>query len=181
MANIWKREMLKAKEIPELLNIKNSLSNPSMDATTRSFRTNLINSVLDEKGYKELPKVLDVSNTVEFDHYIANAYSAKVKNAKERNIEFNLSIGQFKTLYRRKRCYYTGIPMVNGGGLDNPLSKTLDRIDSKKGYVMGNVVCCTNKINAVKNELFENPYGSKARLVDVANLVSKLQLLEKGN
>ena len=48
-------------------------------------------------------------------------------------------------------CYYTGIPMTGEpGNLDNV---SIDRIDSTKPYIEGNVVICCEAINIMKNEM----------------------------
>ena len=48
------------------------------------------------------------------------------------------------------KCYYTGVDLKIGDKLTNP---TIDRIDSSKGYVKGNVVVCTEIANVMKNDL----------------------------
>lgn len=48
------------------------------------------------------------------------------------------------------KCYYTGVDLKIGDKLTNP---TLDRIDSSKGYIKGNVVICTEIANIMKNDL----------------------------
>lgn len=48
------------------------------------------------------------------------------------------------------KCYYTGVDLKIGDKLTNP---TLDRIDSSKGYIKGNVVVCTEIANIMKNDL----------------------------
>ena len=48
------------------------------------------------------------------------------------------------------KCYYTGVQLKIGNKLTNP---TIDRIDSSKGYIKGNVVICTEIANVMKNDL----------------------------
>ena len=62
--------------------------------------------------------------------------------------EFSLTVSQIKQLYRRKTCAYTGVKFVDEE--NHPLHRTFDRIDSSKGYVTGNVVACTQRINTLK-------------------------------
>jgi hypothetical protein len=47
------------------------------------------------------------------------------------------------------RCYYTGIEFEDEG----LLSRSIDRVDSAKGYEEGNVVACTVDINGKKANL----------------------------
>lgn len=91
------------------------------------------------KGHGEIPK---------------SVYTA-IKNwsARSRNIEFNLSIEYLWDLFlfQERKCAYTGEELKFGTS-KNDSSKTasLDRIDSNKGYVKGNVVWCHKKINVLK-------------------------------
>ena len=71
------------------------------------------------------------------------------QSAMDRKLEFNLSFESVKTLLKFPTCYYTGRKFDN----DGPYSRSIDRIDSSKGYVEGNVVSCTIDINGKKSNL----------------------------
>tara|TARA_R100001377_G_C3188769_1_gene109670 strand:+ start:1221 stop:1577 length:357 start_codon:yes stop_codon:yes gene_type:complete len=77
---------------------------------------------------------------------------AKWQNMRSRNgkieREFLLTIAQIKQLFRRKTCAYTGVKFVDEE--NHPLQRTFDRVDSSKGYIPGNVVACTQRINCLK-------------------------------
>ena len=73
--------------------------------------------------------------------------SMRSKNGKIER-EFSLTVSQVKQLQRRKTCAYTGVAFVDEEG--HPLQRTFDRVDSSKGYVHGNVVACTQRINTLK-------------------------------
>lgn len=60
------------------------------------------------------------------------------------------------------KCYYTKIQLEIGSKLTNP---TLDRIDSSKGYLQGNVVICTEVINSMKNDLTIEEFKSQLDLL----------------
>lgn len=90
----------------------------------------------------------------------------KVKaSARGRNIEFNLSKEFLYELYEKQKgaCYYTGKRMnltIYSGIMPNRenIEKfkdylTIDRLNSSKGYVKGNVVLCTLKVNTAKGSL----------------------------
>ena len=68
------------------------------------------------------------------------------QSAMDRKLEFNLSFESVKTLLKFQTCYYTGRKFDNEG----PYSRSIDRIDSSKGYIEGNVVSCTVDINGKK-------------------------------
>lgn len=58
-----------------------------------------------------------------------------------------------RALYEKQNgcCHYTGVPMLLMTDRKNdPLVMSLDRVDSSKGYVEGNVVLCCYGINCLK-------------------------------
>ena len=71
------------------------------------------------------------------------------QSAVSRNIEFDLSFETVKSLLLRTHCYYTGTKFED----DGKFSFSVDRVDSKKGYIEGNVVACTIDINSKKSNL----------------------------
>lgn len=93
-----------------------------------------------------------MKESVEFDLYVARKLHAKYENAKDRGIEFALSFRSMKNLMSAKKCYYTGIPLTRPepGKTLKASDITIDRIDSTKGYVSGNVVACCNIANNMK-------------------------------
>lgn len=74
------------------------------------------------------------------------------QSAMDRKLEFNLSFESVKTLLRFQTCYYTGRRFDNEG----PYARSIDRIDSSKGYIEGNVVSCTVDINGKKSNLSDD-------------------------
>lgn len=101
---------------------------------------------------------------VEFEYSVALKFKQTYEGAKERKIEFNLSISDMRKLMLAKKCAYTGMELTDDntpqGQADFPNKRTLDRIDSNKGYVRGNVVACSHIINKIKNYACENENGS---------------------
>ena len=73
------------------------------------------------------------------------------KRAKARNLEFNITIDDFNI---PKLCPLLGIELYlnvgNGRAFDN--SPSLDRIDSSKGYIPGNVWVISTKANRIKSD-----------------------------
>jgi hypothetical protein len=74
------------------------------------------------------------------------------QSAMDRKLEFNLSFESVKTLLKFPACYYTGRRFDN----DGPYARSIDRIDSNKGYIEGNVVSCTVDINGKKSNLSDD-------------------------
>ena len=89
-------------------------------------------------------KIVEPSD-VEVAKKLLNIY----QSAADRKLEFNLSFESVKTLLKFQTCYYTGRKFDNEG----PYARSIDRIDSNKGYIEGNVVSCTVDINGKKSNL----------------------------
>ena len=66
--------------------------------------------------------------------------------------EYNLTLEYIQELLEKQeyKCYYTQVPLEIGSKLTNP---TIDRINSSRGYIQGNVVICTEIANIMKNDL----------------------------
>lgn len=71
------------------------------------------------------------------------------QSATSRGLAFELTFRTVKFLLMQKKCYYTGVVFEETG--DN--ARSIDRVDSDKGYIEGNVVACTVGINGKKNNL----------------------------
>lgn len=82
-------------------------------------------------------------------------YLSYKSRAKYMKVNFNLSREEFKEIID-KNCYYCdGIPELHHtkrsyNGLY--ISNGIDRIDSKKGYILKNAVPCCQKCNVMKNK-----------------------------
>ena len=85
------------------------------------------------------------------DIEIAVKYTAKARSSADRNIPFMLSFNEYKRLLTTKRCYYSGVELTFEQSQEN--SFTIDRMDASIGYVPGNVVACSLKMNQKKKDL----------------------------
>lgn len=83
------------------------------------------------------------------DAEIAKKYLNKINDCSKNNIEFSLSLTQWKNIWSRKRCPYTCRVL----GRDGHDKATVDRIDPSLGYVTGNVIVCTSWVNFHKANL----------------------------
>jgi hypothetical protein len=107
--------------------------------------------VIAEKVEKEIKEVELISDTEDGhdDYYIAKKLVQLKQSADSRRIEFSLKFSTVKKLLNSKVCYYTGKTFTKKG----PFSRSIDRVDSSKGYIDGNVVACTTEINTKKTNL----------------------------
>lgn len=106
-------------------------------------------------------------DSVEFDLWVAKKLQSKLNQCKSRDIEFGLTFTCMKNLMKAKRCFYTGLTMTrpksNPEKGDTVLASdmTIDRVDSSKGYVKGNVVACCQAANALKSTMEGQGLGIK--------------------
>lgn len=70
------------------------------------------------------------------------------QRAKRRGLEFNIDITD---IVIPDRCPLLDVPFVMGTQGDYEYTPSLDRIDTTKGYIKGNVWVITKKANSMKN------------------------------
>lgn len=86
------------------------------------------------------------------------------KDAKARKIPFNLSVEQFERALNDNVCYYCGISKDEAIRCNSGHNKRivrglgLDRINSNKGYIVGNIRCACAQCNAIKHTLTEEDF-----------------------
>jgi hypothetical protein len=97
-----------------------------------------------EENKKDATKVEVVT-----DLEVANKLIKLYQSAKDRQIDFDLTLNKVRQLLQVKSCYYTGIPFEE----DGKYARSIDRVDSEQGYVDDNVVACTVDINGKKANL----------------------------
>lgn len=91
------------------------------------------------KGYKEIRS------------HFWRGYQA---GAKERGIEFSITMEYAWSLFEKqeRKCALSGVPLVFGVNAKNSLTTaSIDRIESSKGYVEGNVQWVHKRINVMKH------------------------------
>lgn len=87
--------------------------------------------------------------------------------AKKKNLEFLITSEDIEI---PDTCPLLGIPLTTGiGGIGlNEGSPTLDRIDSSKGYIKGNILVISHKANRIKND------ASLEELLKITKALEKL-------
>lgn len=85
--------------------------------------------------------------------------------ALQKGIPFDLTPDYIQQLYNEQggKCYYSGVPMqvkTDDPDMTNkyPNILSVDRKDSSKGYVKGNIVLCTFAANSAKGILSEKEF-----------------------
>ena len=113
---------------------------------------------------------------LDFDLMVARRYISKRYNAEKAGKEFSLTLSQFRKLFNRKYCAYTGREMhlIAEDSKTDPLYATIERIDSGKGYVEGNVTLVCQFINALKGHLENDEDEAYGNLKDIKGMVKYL-------
>lgn len=94
--------------------------------------------------------------------------------AKEAGIDHNIDLDYLREILP-PRCPYLNVEFkwevkINSGhNSPDPHSPSIDRIDSSKGYIKGNVAIVSHRANAIKNN------ASETELLDIARAVSLLK------
>lgn len=87
---------------------------------------------------------------------ISSAYwFGVVKGAKDRNIEFNLTIEEAWEIFEKQegKCVFTGKKLKHQRhGVNNSKNASIDRIDSSKGYSKDNIQWTEARINIMKKQ-----------------------------
>lgn len=73
-------------------------------------------------------------------------------NSKKYYRECSVNINYLLNIWDQQegKCYYTNKPMIYGLGFRDSVS--IDRIESSKGYIEGNIALCRKQINVMKND-----------------------------
>ena len=74
------------------------------------------------------------------------------KRAKLKGFEFNLDLEDIPQI--PEFCPVLGIKIISNDGANKPTdnSPSIDRIDSKKGYIKGNIRIISNRANRIKSD-----------------------------
>ena len=111
------------------------------------------NAIKTEFGYKTNKNIkkLDSSEKTQ-DNIIAQFLlkkSSQCRRRRDKVLEYNLTLEYIKELLLKQeyKDYYTGqVP-------ENYEDYSIDRIDSNLGYIEGNIVITTNRVNTMKNDM----------------------------
>lgn len=75
----------------------------------------------------------------------------------KRNHEFNIDIQYMYDMWDKQHglCYYSKIPMTKTFNQKSPYQMSIDRTNSSKGYIKGNICLCCLSMNFAKNSFSE--------------------------
>ena len=113
-----------------------------------------------------------------FSGFVSKIYNDAIKNAKRRNIYFNIGKNDIIDIYNTQssKCCITNINMKysimkerkeGGPHILNPYNMSIDRINSKKGYVKNNIQLVCAFVNRIKLDM------SSLDMYELANKVKQ--------
>jgi hypothetical protein len=109
--------------------------------------------------------------------FLAKKYLSLKQSAANRGMDFNLTIEELGELLKDRKCYFSGVDLVcyeHSPGDDLPDNYlTIDRLDNNKGYVSGNVVCCSKSMNIIKGQMSPDKFQD---IVEMHNMMKSQNL-----
>ena len=115
------------------------------------------------------PYMKDKSREQRLKRKEANMLHQSKARAKKRGLEFNLDVSD---IIIPEVCPLLDIPLYMAEGVISDNSPSLDRIDSSKGYIKGNVWVISARANAIKSnatsdEILQIGYRLRDRVYDI--------------
>ena len=92
----------------------------------------------------------------DFEKWFKDKYNRCKAHAIKIGVPFTISYEYFKDIYEKQnhKCFYLGCDMDWGvGKKHSKYTISLDKVIPRKGYVEGNIVFCTVKMNTCKSDL----------------------------
>lgn len=73
--------------------------------------------------------------------------------ARKRKLQFIITVQDLNNLWIKQngRCYYTGVELNSTWNKKHPQQVSVDRLNTKSGYTVENIVLCCQSINYAKN------------------------------
>lgn len=117
--------------------------------TQRTCSKKCLDKIKEKKTKIKKPKNMNESI---FKKLKRKYHNIKAK-AFQRKLEFSLNIQDLIDLWMQQngKCAYTGKKLVFTNTEHSPFQLSIDRINSSKGYVKGNIVMCSYWINNAKS------------------------------
>lgn len=134
--------------------------------TLRQGRSTCCKSCGNDKHYKG---VGNLSSTF---------FSRILEGAKKRNIQVSVTKEQILELLEKQdyKCALSGLPLImsktfskDRTNLASSTTASLDRIDSSKGYVLGNVQWVHKDVNIMKNKFNQDYFINLCKLISKTN------------
>jgi hypothetical protein len=116
-------------------------------------------------------KAIEESKRWGYEEIRQHHWNTIERQAKKRDIEFKISIDYAWELYlnQNRKCSLSGLPITfspsKKGHATGETTASLDRIDSDKGYIEGNVQWLHKWVNLMKSDFTQNEFLNYCRLI----------------
>jgi hypothetical protein len=129
----------------------------SLSCHAKHTREQKLGSWVHSEENKAFVKSLAGNRKDEYSPFRTLLKSCKTRTNKGGNPkgEFDLDLAYMKELWENQngKCYVTGVDLILESSYNKNYQASLDRIDSSKGYVKGNVRYISVSVNWLKNNL----------------------------
>jgi hypothetical protein len=146
--------------------------NRNLKIGRRNFCTRSCSGVGNAKNFGDQKNNYDISKHSANSRDEFTPFRYHFRNCKKRYRDFNIDLQYLKELWEQQQgvCPFSGIKLVLNAYTnifkDQRYSASLDRIDSNKGYVKGNVRWVSRSINLLKNDMTDD------QLIEFLNIIS---------
>ena len=110
----------------------------------------------------------EMATKLAFKKRCVNRMITLIDRCQNKMIDFDLELSDIENLLNQTKCYYTNLEFTVTDVL------TIDRVNSKLGYVKGNVVACRSSINQIKSNLLESDNPVFKSIYDLKRFVDVL-------
>ncbi len=99
------------------------------------------------------PGTGSVSERVLGDVLLSRKYAKKAASCREKIMPFDLTYEEFVKLATQESCAYSNLKFPSLREV------TLERVNPRLGYTSGNTIAVSDKMNQLKNKVFDRPYS----------------------
>lgn len=111
-----------------------------------------------KKNNKDIIKKWELNYISNYRNWLREGWARARRRSRKNKIEFNVTFDQVLRLWKKhkkkygSRCIYSNVKMtfIRGKNKVTPTNLSIDRINNNKGYVVDNIVFCTNEFNRKK-------------------------------
>jgi hypothetical protein len=147
---------------------KSFLSDVNSNENTNDTLATHDNNVLKIGEMRALNFSDSLANKLSFKKRCINRMMTLIDRCQNKMIDFDLELSDIEHLLMQNKCYYTNLEFTTNDTL------TIDRVNSKLGYVKGNVVACRSSVNQVKSLLLESDNPAFKSIYDLKRFVDVL-------
>lgn len=151
----------------EIFNYENLVCNFCLSLGVKEYRKNNLDKTRETKRKRKEK----FKGTILY--HVQNKISSYKREAQKTNVPFNLTIEHLVNLYEEQGglCHYSNEKLIFGyvDGKPHHNTLSLDKLDPKKGYVIGNVVWCGYLVNTMKQNMTKEDFFNYMKKILILN------------